>query len=92
MQVRPMNRRQRRASARSATRRRIRQLERTVQSTGQPGVIHGLTRACRDCSAEGALVLLPGGDAIGHVYHDDGCPAAAGITPWQPHSLDEEAE
>jgi hypothetical protein len=22
------------------------------------------------------------------IYHDDGCPAAVGITEWQPHPVD----
>ena len=76
-----MNRRQRRANSK----RRIRQLEHKVETTGLPGIIGGLTDACRDCSATGDLVLLPGRQVIGHIYHDGGCPAAAGITPWEPH-------
>ena len=68
---------------------RIRQLEREVEATGRPGIIHGLTHACRDCAASGSLLLLPGRRVIGQIYHDDGCPAAAGITAWEPHPLDE---
>ncbi|WP_326546098.1 hypothetical protein QGN32_20545 [Mycolicibacterium sp. ND9-15] len=80
-----MNRRQRRAKARDPrSARRIIELQHRVDTTGLPGVIHGLTDACADCTAEGAIILLPGGDAIGHVYHDDHCPAAAGIVQWRP--------
>jgi len=82
-----VNRQQRRAAARTSSRRHIRQLQHKVDSTNLPGVIRGLTDACVDCSADGELVLLPGGDAVGRVFHDDGCPAAAGITAWQPHPL-----
>ena len=51
--------------------------------------IHGGMFACVDCHATGALVLLPGKRVVGHIWHDDGCPAAAGVTEWQPHPLDE---
>ncbi|MGO9352180.1 MAG: hypothetical protein ACLP3C_15650 [Mycobacterium sp.] len=67
---------------------RIRELQHRVNQTGQPGRIHGLTGACRDCTATGALVLLPGQLVIAHVFHQAGCPAANGITPWQPHPYD----
>ena len=77
-----MNRRQRRAQSRTA--QRVRDLEHRVESTGKPGIIHGLTDACSDCHADGALVLLPGNLVVGHVYHDPGCPAHAGITTWTP--------
>jgi hypothetical protein len=82
-----MNRAQRRRNRqrKPPSAQQIRELERKVEATGQPGHIHGLTHACRDCHATGALTLLPGHRAIGHIYHDDGCPAAAGITTWQPH-------
>jgi hypothetical protein len=63
---------------------RIRELQHRVEHTGQPGHIHGLTDACRDCGATGEFILLPGNRVIAHVWHDDGCPAAAGITTWQP--------
>lgn len=87
-----MNRRDRRRyKARDPlSAQRIRELQHRVDQTGQPGRIHGLTGACRDCQATGEFVLLPGRQIIGHVYHDDGCPAAAGITEWQPHPLDDE--
>ena len=66
--------------------KRMRELQSRVESTGQPGRIHGLTDACRDCTAEGELILLPGRRIVGHVYHDDGCPAATGAVDWQPVS------
>lgn len=79
-----MNRRERRAAAaNSSMSMRIRALERRVESTGLPGLIHGLTDACRDCTAEGELILLPGKRAIGRVLHDDDCPALAGVTDWE---------
>ena len=86
------NRRQRHAKARDPlSARKIRELQHRVEQTGRPGLIHGLTGACRDCTATGELVLLPGKRVVvvGHVWHDDGCPAATGITPWEPHPLDE---
>lgn len=79
-----MNRRQRRANRHHISTQRIRQLERKVEATGLPGTITGLTDACRDCTADGAFTLLPGGYVIGHVFHDEHCPAAAGVTTWQP--------
>jgi hypothetical protein len=84
-----MNRRQRRRlkarDPHSAS--PIRELQHRVETTGQPGLVCGLTDACRDCQATGELVLLPGRRVVGHVYHDDGCPAASGITEWQPHPI-----
>jgi hypothetical protein len=83
-----MNRKQRRQAQRTdATTRRIRALERRVESTGLPGLIHGMTDACRDCTAGGELILLPGNRMISRVFHDEGCPAAAGITQWEPVPL-----
>ena len=83
-----MNRKQRRQAQRTdATTRRIRALERRVESTGLPGLIHGMTDACRDCTAGGELILLPGNRMISRVFHDEGCPAAAGITQWAPVPL-----
>lgn len=86
-----MNRRdRRRLKARDPlSAQRISALQHKVETTGRPGVIHGLTDACRDCGATGEFLLLPGHQAIGYVWHDDGCPAAAGITEWQPVPLDE---
>lgn len=52
--------------------------------TGKPGRIHGLVDACVDCGAIGDLILLPGRLVMGEIYHDDTCPAAAGITEWKP--------
>ena len=86
-----MNRRdRRRLKARDPlSAQRIHDLQHRVEQTGRPGIIHGLTGACRDCGANGEFILLPGHQVIAHIWHDDGCPAAAGITPWQPHPLDE---
>jgi len=67
---------------------RIRDLQHRVETTGLPGIIHGLTDACRDCNATGELILLPGHQTVGQIWHGDGCPAAAGVTPWEPHPLD----
>ena len=67
--------------------KRIRALDRRVESTGIPGRIYGLTDACRDCTAEGEVILLPGRRLINRVFHDPGCPASAGITEWQPVPL-----
>ncbi len=83
-----MSRRDRRQAQRTdASTRRLRALERRVEATGKPGLIHGLTDACRDCTADGQLVLLPGKRIVGRVFHDDGCPASAGITQWEPVPL-----
>jgi hypothetical protein len=67
--------------------KQIRALQHHVETTGRPGLIHGLTGACTDCHATGDLVLLPGKLILPRIYHDDGCPAAAGITQWQPNPL-----
>ena len=40
---------------------KIRALQHQVENTGRPGIIHGLTDACRDCAATAAFILLPGG-------------------------------
>lgn len=83
-----MNRRERREAQRTdTTTRRLRALERSVEITGKPGVIHGLTDACRDCTAGGEVILLPGKRIVSRVHHDRGCPAAAGITQWEPVPL-----
>ena len=87
-----MNRRDRRRQYKPRdphSAQRIRELQHRVEQTGRPGIIHGLSGACADCTATGELVLLPGRRVVGHIWHDDGCPAATGITPWQPHPLDE---
>ncbi len=85
-----MNRRDRRAQARDPrSASNIRELERRVEATGRPGLVYGLTDACRDCTATGDLVLHPGGRVVAHVHHDAGCPAAAGVTQWQPHPINE---
>jgi hypothetical protein len=80
-----MNRQQRRRQAqRNRSTERIRELERRVETTGLPGRIHGLTDACADCNADGELILLPCNKVLARIYHDDGCPAHAGITGWKP--------
>lgn len=86
-----MNRRDRRRlkSRDPLSAQRIRDLQHRVEQTGQPGLIAGLTDACRDCRATGEFILLPGRRVVGNVYHDDGCPAANGITTWEPHPIDE---
>jgi hypothetical protein len=76
-----MNRRQRRRlQAHDASAKRIRELQHRVEQTGQPGVIHGLTDACRDCRASGDLVLPPGRRTVGHIWHDE----AALLLPVSP--------
>ena len=83
-----MNRKQRRQARNTdPMARRLRALERRVESTGLPGLIHGMTDACRDCTAGGRMILLPGGRVIAQVFHDDGCPALAGATTWEPVPL-----
>ncbi|MCV7090209.1 hypothetical protein [Mycobacterium interjectum] len=83
-----MNRRQRRAQARDPhSASKIRDLQHRVETTGRPGIIYGLDGACSDCSATGELHLFPGKKVIGHIFHDDGCPAAAGTVTWQPESI-----
>jgi hypothetical protein len=76
-----MNRAQRRRQ-RSAT--RIRALQRRVEETGLPGVVDGLTGACRDCTGGGQFILLPGHRIIARVFHDDHCPTFTGVTRWAP--------
>jgi hypothetical protein len=66
----------------------IRALQHRVEATGRPGVIRGLTGACIDCGADAEIVLLPGKAIVPRIRHDDGCPAAAGITEWQPDPID----
>ena len=84
-----MNRRQRRAAVEPTGGQRIRALQRCVEQTGQPGHVYGLTGGCVDCTADGALTLLPGAVIIAHVFHDEHCPAAAGVIPWRPEPIDE---
>jgi hypothetical protein len=87
-----VNRRDRRRRAKAArdprSGRRMREMQHRVERTGQPAVIDGLTAACRDCTATGGFVLLPGRRVLGQVWHEPGCPAASGITPWSPVPLD----
>ena len=63
---------------------KIRALQHRVNATGRPGRIDGLTGACRDCPADGAFILLPGGALIAEVFHSEHCPAAAGTVRWSP--------
>ena len=70
--------------SRPALAAKIARLQHLVDQTGQPGVIHGLTDACVDCTADADLTLLPGGHIIAEVYHDNGCPALLGAVDWQP--------
>jgi hypothetical protein len=46
----------------------------------------GLTDACADCGASGSLTPLKGGLVLGEVFHEAGCPAAAGVVEWRPAS------
>ncbi|HTY35130.1 hypothetical protein [Mycobacterium sp.] len=83
-----MNGRQRRHARDPQSVRKIRNLQDRVEQTGKPGILHGLTGACRDCHATGEIVLLPGRrHVVGHIWHDEGCPAAAGVTKWQPEPI-----
>jgi len=80
-----MNRHQRRAKARDPhSARKMRELQDRVNRTGRPGRIYGLIDACVDCHATAEIVVLPSGQPIAHVFHQDGCPAANGITTWAP--------
>jgi hypothetical protein len=69
---------------------RIRELQHQVERTGLPGILHGLTGACRDCTADGAFLLLPGRQVIVNIFHDTGCPAAAGVTEWETCGIDDQ--
>lgn len=85
-----MNRRQRRDHQRRL--RKVDNAIRTVmaasEADGRPWHVYGMTSACRDC---GATADFHGhgrtGMVFADIYHDDGCPAAAGITQWQPHPI-----
>jgi hypothetical protein len=79
-----VNHRDRRHSHDPLSATRIRELQHRVEQTGQPGIIHGLTGGCMDCSATATLTLLPGGQVIGDIFHDPFCPAAAGTIEWSP--------
>jgi hypothetical protein len=70
-----VNRAERRRRQRSG--RRMLALRDKVERTGQAGHIVGMTHACRDCTADGALTLLPGRIVLASIYHDPHCPAAA---------------
>ncbi len=47
--------------------------------------VDGLVGACSDCGATGSLTPV-GGVVVGQVFHDYGCPAAAGTVEWRPAS------
>lgn len=79
-----MNRKQRRAAQGRQCSTKILDLQRRVEQTGRPGLVTGLTDACRDCHADGELILLPGQKIVGQIYHSDGCPALAGVVAWEP--------
>ncbi len=91
----PVNRRQRRGQHNAAQRRhqqfvdKLHRLQTAANKDGKPWRLHGLTGACRDCSATAAFTGQPHSRiVIAEIYHDQHCPAAAGITPWQPHPID----
>ena len=55
---------------------------------GRPWSVHGMTGACRDCTATASLRGQGRGGAVrADIHHDPGCPAAAGTTPWAPVPL-----
>ena len=89
-----MNRRQRRTNGRRLSRheptaiRQINDLQRQAEAIGAEWQLLDLPGACVDCTATGDLTVLPDGRMLGDIYHDDGCPAAAGITEWKPHDPD----
>jgi hypothetical protein len=53
-----------------------------ARADGQPFRLLGFVDACADCSATADITLHPDGRATSDVWHDDGCPAAAGTVPW----------
>lgn len=83
----PVNRRARREIARRQRRfnAAAAALMDASEADGRPWHIYGMTDACRDC---GATATLHGQGRSGpinlHIHHDHGCPAAAGVTDWQP--------
>jgi hypothetical protein len=85
-----MNRRQRRAQGQRLSRhqptalRQIRDLKQTAETIGAAFSLVDLPGACVDCGATGDLTVLPDGRMLGDIYHDEGCPAAQGITRWAP--------
>ena len=86
-----MNRKERRASSRRQhSVQRIRDLQHRVETTGLPGIIEGLHSACRDCSADGSFILLPGRQVIARIYHSDSCPAYLGVVDWAPVPITDE--
>lgn len=84
-----MHRDQRRHNHRRQCTAAMLKLQKRVEASGEIGVSHGLTGGCRDCDGDAAIVVMPGHRAIGHVFHSTGCPAAAGITAWQPVPISE---
>jgi hypothetical protein len=63
---------------------RIDQARAAADAANKPLTLYGLTGACVDCTATGALTRHPDGTVTGHIWHDASCPAAAGVTEWQP--------
>lgn len=81
-----------------AQRRRLSKLDTTVrnlmaasEADGKPWAIHGMTGACRDCTAT-ATMRGQGrrGVVLAEIRHDPGCPASTGAVPWQPHPIEGE--
>lgn len=82
-----MNRRQRRETQRRLAKvdAMVRELMTASENDGKPWHLYGMTHGCRDCNA---TVDMHGngrtGPVLVDVWHDDGCPAKAGVTQWQP--------
>lgn len=85
-----MNRRQRRAQGRHLSGhqptavQQIRDLQQVAEAIGATWGIVNLPGACVDCAAVGDLTRLPDGRILGNIWHETGCPAAAGVTEWKP--------
>lgn len=43
-----------------------------------------LAGGCRDCHGHAQVRREPDGEHTLHVWHQCGCPAAAGVIPWAP--------
>jgi hypothetical protein len=75
-----------RAARRRAERQR-RNGRRIVDAISAGRRVVGLTGACSDCGATGALQPLGDGRVLGEVFHDAGCPAANGVVSWRPTAV-----
>jgi len=62
-------------------RRRQYRRDRATVANSFGRVLHG---ACRDCHAVAVMEAVTERLVVTNVYHDTGCPAAAGVTPWSP--------